>query len=400
VTVPGVDRHPMDTGAVTTGTRPRKAATARSWIERAAPSVVGGWLAARLALIVSFVLAEALAPHVTLPYGRAKLDEGLMAWDGQYYRAIAELGYAHADPDAVRFFPAYPLLGRWLSALMGHRTDIALLLIANLAALGAGFAVWRLVRDLGLPERTAGRAAVLMAIFPAASALGFAYAEPLFLLLFCIGAAAIVRGQPGRAVLPFVALGLLRPTGVLVAAPAFIAAVGAARSWKAGRVDAVGRVISWCSAVAAPLVGLGAYLLWLEETTGDGSAPLEWQRKFRNGFREPITRLFSAIGDIATGDFRQAYNIALALVLIVGTVLAVRRIAWAWIGYAAVGLAVALAANNIDSLGRYGLMLVPAWAVGYAETFRRRDVWAAICGLSTLGFVWYTTLVWLGQVVP
>ena len=61
---------------------------------------------------------------------------------------------------------------------------------------------------------------------------------------------------------------------------------------------------------------------------------------------------------------------------------------------------VALAANNIDSLGRYGLMLVPAWAVGYAETFRRRDVWAAICGLSTLGFVWYTTLVWLGQVVP
>ena len=63
-------------------------------------------------------------------------------------------------------------------------------------------------------------------------------------------------------------------------------------------------------------------------------------------------------------------------------------------------LAVALAANNIDSLGRYGLMLVPAWAVGYAETFRRRDVWAAICGLSTLGFVWYTTLVWLGQVVP
>ena len=114
MTVPGVDRHPMDTGAVTTGTRPRKAATARSWIERAAPSVVGGWLAARLALIVSFVLAEALAPHVTLPYGRAKLDEGLMAWDGQYYRAIAELGYAHADPDAVRFFPAYPLLGRWL----------------------------------------------------------------------------------------------------------------------------------------------------------------------------------------------------------------------------------------------------------------------------------------------
>ena len=133
---------------------------------------------------------------------------------------------------------------------------------------------------------------------------------------------------------------------------------------------------------------------------GDGSAPREWQRKFRTGSREPITRLFSAIGDIATGDFRQAYNIALALVLIVGTVLAVRRIAWAWIGYAAVGLAVALAANNIDSLGRYGLMLVPAWAVGYAETFRRRDVWAAICGLSTLGFVWYTTLVWLGQVVP
>mgnify|MGYP007113005777 CR=1 FL=1 len=48
---------------------------------------------------------------------------------------------------------------------------IALLLIANLAALGAGFAVWRLVRDLGLPERTAGRAAVLMAIFPAAKSV-------------------------------------------------------------------------------------------------------------------------------------------------------------------------------------------------------------------------------------
>ena len=46
-------------------------------------------------------------------------SHGWFAWDAAWYRLIAERGYLASPPGGVRFFPLFPLLGRWLGADSG-----------------------------------------------------------------------------------------------------------------------------------------------------------------------------------------------------------------------------------------------------------------------------------------
>src|SRR4051794_30777920 len=76
---------------------------------------------------------------------------GIWAWDAAWYRSIAEHGYAgQLHPHGERFFPLLPLLGRWLGIAFDGHTDVALVVLVNLAALGFGVAVALLTqRELG-----------------------------------------------------------------------------------------------------------------------------------------------------------------------------------------------------------------------------------------------------------
>src|SRR5215510_7702603 len=58
-------------------------------------------------------------------------------WDGAWYVKIVEEGYAYDSrrPSNVAFFPAYPVLGRWLTQLTGLPTAIALFAISHLSLL-------------------------------------------------------------------------------------------------------------------------------------------------------------------------------------------------------------------------------------------------------------------------
>src|SRR3954453_7646015 len=119
---------------------------------------------------------------------------GLWAWDGAWYRSIAENGYAgQLHPHGERFFPLFPLLGRWLGTVFGGHPDVALVVLAQLAALGFGAGVAALtLRELG-PE-VAVPATWLTLLAPGAVLLATAYAEALagllaFLLLLGVPAA-------------------------------------------------------------------------------------------------------------------------------------------------------------------------------------------------------------------
>ena len=103
-----------------------------------------GWIVARLAVFLGFMVAHGLSGRVSLPNGRLHLDQGLMTWDGTYYRVIAEGWYGGAGTpgDASRFFPTYPGLGRLLSGFGAVSVDIPLLILSNLAALLAAVVVW------------------------------------------------------------------------------------------------------------------------------------------------------------------------------------------------------------------------------------------------------------------
>src|SRR3954462_12124899 len=76
---------------------------------------------------------------------------GIWAWDAAWYRSIAEDGYAgQLHPHGERFFPLLPLLGRGLGAAFGGHPDVALVVLANVAALGFGVGVALLtLRELG-----------------------------------------------------------------------------------------------------------------------------------------------------------------------------------------------------------------------------------------------------------
>ncbi|MCB1258812.1 MAG: hypothetical protein KDB33_00190, partial [Acidimicrobiales bacterium] len=86
---------------------------ARLWTDLrrvAAPFVV-----ARVLVALAWVLADAVAAHDGGPRPH-QLDEGLLTWDGTWYRDIAAGGYDAVPLEGIRFFPLYPLLGRVLAA--------------------------------------------------------------------------------------------------------------------------------------------------------------------------------------------------------------------------------------------------------------------------------------------
>jgi hypothetical protein len=136
------------------------------------------WAAGRMLLVVSLLAAHLstdrlLGPGAPRP---APLRQGLLAWDGAWYRAIAERGYRGLPPEATRFFPAYPLAGRILAPLFLGRSDIALIVIANGCALIALVLVARLARrELG--ERVAGIVPWVVTLAPGAFVLALGYAE-------------------------------------------------------------------------------------------------------------------------------------------------------------------------------------------------------------------------------
>ena len=73
-------------------------------------------MVARVLVVIAYVLvaaaADEFAPHRATP----KLDQHLLAWDGDWYDAIAADGYGPLPPEAVRFFPSSP---SWVAASAG-----------------------------------------------------------------------------------------------------------------------------------------------------------------------------------------------------------------------------------------------------------------------------------------
>ena len=149
--------------------------------------VIVPWLTARLLVGAGFVMAFAAADQL-VPGGRpTALTEGLVAWDGTWYRDIAQMGYDALPTESLRFFPAFPLLGRAFAPLFAGRADIALVVIANLASLALAVAVRRLVLFERGSTQLADRAVWMVVLFPGAFVLSWAYAEAIWMLAAVVG---------------------------------------------------------------------------------------------------------------------------------------------------------------------------------------------------------------------
>jgi len=356
--------------------------------------VLPSWLAARALVAIAFVLSVELLDHWS-PGGRTnQMDEGLLAWDGTFYRDIAADGYQSLPLEALRFFPLFPLLGRAVAYAFAGHESVALVVVANLCALAAAVVMRRLARlELG-DDAAAERAVWLTALFPSAFVLVWAYGEALF-LLFSLGAfLAARRGRYGWAAAFAFLAALTRPVGVLLVAPLFIEAL---RTW---RGSGAGERAARLAAVAAPVLGLAAYLGWVGRVFGDPLLPFSVQTDLRGEGVDPISRLVQGFGDVfGVERFGDGLHVPFAIGFLLLVVVVFRRLPASYGVYAGLGVLVALSANNLNSLERYGLATFPLLLALAALTARPRleALALAVCGG---GIVSLAALAWLGVYVP
>ena len=280
-----------------------------------------------------------------------QLHQGLFAWDGAFYRDIASRGYDALPEAALRFFPLYPLFGRGLGWMLGGNEGLALLLIANVSALAAGALMHRLVlvdladRRTAQLERVAARARRL----PRSCSCGPTRRR----CTWSARSACCSRCGVGRGGGPLSAgllAGLTRPFGVVLAVPAAIEAPeGMAARVAAGSCRSARRR-SW-----HPIVGLGAFLLWIGSLE-----PIHQQGQLRGEWIDPFRGLGRAIGDMfGSQRFLDGLHAPFAIALVILVVLCIRWLPPSYTAYTAIAVLSALSATNLNSLERLRAQRVP-----------------------------------------
>lgn len=142
-----------------------------------------------------------------------------LRWDGVHLMRLAQFGYAGAGVGSSTFYPLFPLLSRWLSALTGGYVLVSGLLLSTAACIAALALLHQLTaRTLDSPD-SARWSVVALAVFPTSFFLVAPYTESTFIAL-TLGAflAAYQRRWLWAALLAGLA-GLTRGPGALTAVP-------------------------------------------------------------------------------------------------------------------------------------------------------------------------------------
>jgi len=317
------------------------------------------------------------------------VSDGLFAWDGTWYRLIADHGYHGSADPALRFFPLWPLLGRFGSWLAAGSTDAALVIGANLAALMAAVLLHRMVRQDTGDAALARRAAALLSLVPPAFVLVLAYSEPLYIALAIATVMAARRHRwPATTAMAFAA-GLTRPVAGMLALPI------AVNAWRHRSGSTIGRL----SAVLAAPAGSAAYLIWAGIAVDDWTAPIDRQRELRGGFHEPVSRLVTATDRAVGGDVGELFHLIAALLLIALAVVAVRRLPSDLAAYTVPSVVLLIAADNLNSMERYSLAIFPL-LIAAAIVSRHRWVDRWITSASAVGLAALCMLALNGVYVP
>lgn len=365
---------PMSASGVVSAPRPTvRAALAVSWRP---------WLAVHAVVAVGLGVTLLLdGPHFPTA-GDGPDARGLFAWDGAWYRGISNHGYDALDPQARRFFPLLPLLGRGLALLAPDR--LAVWLVSSACALAFLTAFALLAARLTGESASMRRVTWTAALIPGGAALALPYTESVAGLVTALFLLSLESRRRSGAVAGLLA-GLARPTGVLLCLPALLRS--RRPSWPTVAVLA-----------AAPALGTAALLAYSRVSTGSWTTPYDSQgvKELRGGvLANPLPQVLrgspGGIGPVAT----------LALIAVSLWLLwrVLRTLPLAYGAWSALTLLLAVCSVNAHSLPRYvagilPMVLVLALAPRSERAFRLLLVVCA--GLSVV-----LTTMWLrGLVVP
>ncbi len=357
----------------------------------------------------------------------------LARWDSVWYLAIARHGYGHV-PARTAFYPLYPLLIRGVGDVLG--SNLLAGVAISLVCFGVGLVALHRLVALELDAEHAELCVLLVAFAPMAFFFSAVYTEALFLAL---SVACVYAARKGRWAWAGVLGGLAaasRNTGVLLIVPfALLYLYGPRADFPACSLESVrhtrNRVPAGAMRLLAQLApryrvrpslafmllvpaGLGAYVLGLALTTGNGLQPFGvenlWYRQFipLGGLWQGAIAAFDGARQLLHGPPPPTYfataagdslavagqNLMLFAFLIGGVVACIgvfRRLPFAYGAYVAIALAAALsypvAPQPLASLPRYEVVLFPLfmWA---ATWVRRRGVatLAIAAGAVLLGF--------------
>lgn len=181
--------------------------------------ILSAYLLSRLGLIIAGWIALGRLPwqYYSPTYNLSQWPWTVMwlRWDALWYLAIAQHGYW---PQALAFFPLYPLLIAAVHQVTFLGYAWAALLVSNLSLLGFLFALHGLVRET-FSRRLAARTVWAMLIYPTAFFASAAYTESAFLLFatlaFWMAKRQRLWGAAGFALLA----ALTRNEGVFVLLP-------------------------------------------------------------------------------------------------------------------------------------------------------------------------------------
>jgi len=219
------------------------------------------WLATHAAIVAIAALSTFLWPFLYTATGATPraltLVDGLCQWDCGFYATIASRGYP--QPGFTNFWPMLSVYARplvWLHV----SGSVAVIVVANLAALIAFIAVWR-VFELMSDEAGARWGLTLFAVYPFSFFFAVGYTESLMIAAGAGGMWLALRGRHTSAALAFAA-------GVLSRAPATLGWLGLAAVQLRDRTR-------WRTR-AALLIPIAVALLWPLWNWTHFHDPLQW----------------------------------------------------------------------------------------------------------------------------
>jgi hypothetical protein len=296
-------------------------------------------------------------------------------FDTLWYLHIAAHGYDR--PDAVVFFPGYPILIRVLSVLMPP--IVAALLISTL---GAFFLFWGL-QELLLkdhPPDLVVRSLFACAAWPASFIFFAGYPESLFLAIVIWTICMACQDRWPVAIALGLAATVTKGVGIVVTVPLLVLALRH-------------RKVMVLPVLLIPLGSIGflEYLRW----TGQPTLASAYAEYWRTTVAPPWTTLWSSV-QILT----QTHSVILVLNLIclvcVSVLAVLSRVRIEYLLYSAAAIAVFLCKETnppLQSLLRYLLIVFPAF-LGFARCFQSPNFkprFGMVCAslfVINLGLLW------------
>jgi hypothetical protein len=318
-------------------------------------------------------------------------------WDTGWYLGIATDGYewdsaaAPAGQQNIAFFPAFPMLMRVLSLVLGRQplwTGVGISVVAFFVALGY---LLRLARhELG-DEDAAVTTVTLLAAYPFAVFFSAAYSEAIFLLATVAAVYHFRREQLGRSAFWGLVAGLTRPNGCFLSVVLGLMAVGpiwAPGRWRPQLPPPVGwsRIAVRLAAASAPGAGMLGYSAFIYSLTGNpfqwAMQNAAWGRVYRGLDAVVMDRVqYISINGLYAYASAQTLDLfyLLAVLFALGAVWPVyRRFGLPYAMMLVVNMLPPIAVGGLLSMGRVTSVLFPTFLwLGAAVPPHHRTAWMA-----------------------